>query len=208
MWKAIATLLSVLGGSVLAMGLGCGGGAGPSPSSPACDQACEDAVALRAFRETLKQVFNGALQMMPVGAQDKMYPCMPFGGTAHITGTVTSNANVGTTSVDLTYVLDHCHYIAVDTEPTQNYDMTLTGTADEKGLIAVQPGTTTSLAITSDAMTFSGKVYSPPLPYPADAGEEAAAPDAAPGVACSVRVAQDGNQLSGMICGRTAGLAL
>ena len=195
-----------IGGATLAIGLACGS-AGPSPSSPACDQACKDAVALRAFRETLKQVFNGALQSLPVGAQDQTYECLPFKGTAHVTGTVTSNANVGTTSVMLTYVLDHCRYVAVDTDPTQNYDMTLTGTAMENGIIAVQPGMATALSITSDAMTFSGTVYSPALPYPADAGSQGGS-DAAAGEACAVDVAQNGNQLSGTICGRTAGLTL
>jgi hypothetical protein len=196
------TTRSVLAGLVMALGLGCNG-AGPSPTSPVCDQACRDAVALRATRETLKQVFNGALQAMPVGAQDRTYDCTPFGGSAHITGTATSNANVGTTTVNLTYVLENCRYVASDTDPNQNYDITLTGTAKEDGVIAVQPGTTTSLTITSDAMTLSGTVYSPPLPFPDDAGTG----DGGAG-ACSVQLAQNGNQLSGTICGRTAGLTL
>jgi hypothetical protein len=208
MSKAIAGLPGWFWGVALVMGLGCGGGAGPSPSSPACDQACEDAVAMRAFRETLKQVFNGALQSMPVGAQDQMYGCTPFGGTAHVTGTVTSNANVGTTSVALTYMLQNCHYIAVDTDPTQNYDITLSGTAIESGVIAVQPGTSTALTITSDAMSFSGTVYSPPLPYPTDAEAGTPPQDATPGDTCPLRLTQNGNQLSGTICGRAAGLTL
>jgi hypothetical protein len=195
--RVLASLLTVV------LGLGCNG-AGPSPSSPGCDETCRDAVALRAFRETLKQVFNGALQAKPVGAQDQTYACTPFGGSAHVTGTATSNPNVGTTTVNLTYVLDHCRYLAADTEPTQNYDITVTGTAMETGIIAVQPGTPTSLAITSDAMTLSGTVYSPPLPYPDHAGtEDAGAPSP-----CSMQLAQNGNQLSGTICGRTAGLTL
>jgi hypothetical protein len=133
-----------------------------------------------------------------------MYACTPFGGSAHITGTATSNANVGTTTVSLTYVLDHCRYVAADTDPKQNYDMTVTGTLTESGVIAVQPGTTTSLTITSDAMTLSGTVYSPPLPYPDDAATE----DAGPASPCTLQLAQNGNQLSGTICGRTAGLLL
>jgi hypothetical protein len=190
---------AMLAALVTVIALGCSG-AGPSPSSPSCDQTCRDAVALRAVRITLKQVFNGAIQAMPVGPQDQKYACTPFGGSAHITGTATSNPNVGTTTVSLTYVLDHCRYVASDTDPTQNYDMTLTGTVVESGVIAVQPGTTTSLTITSDAMTLSGTVYSPALPYPdGDAG--AASP-------CSLQLAQNGNQLSGTICGRTAGLTL
>jgi hypothetical protein len=193
----------VLASLVTVLGLGCNG-AGPSPSSPGCDQTCRDAVALRAFRETLKQVFNGALQAKPVGAQDQTYACTPFGGSAHVTGTATSNPNVGTTIVNLTYVLDQCRYLASDTDPTQNYDITVTGTAMEAGVIAVQPGTSTSLTITSEAMTLSGTVYSPPLPYPDNAGAQ----DAGPPSACSVQLAQNGNQLSGTICGRTAGLTL
>jgi hypothetical protein len=193
------TTRCVLASLVTAVALGCSG-AGPSPSSPACDQTCRDAVALRAVRITLKQVFNGAIQAMPVGPQDQTYACTPFGGSAHITGTATSNANVGTTTVSLTYVLDHCRYIAADTDPTQNYDMTVTGIVMETGVIAVQPGTATSLTITSEAMTLSGTVYSPPLPYPdSDAGAAST---------CALQLAQNGNQLSGTICGRTAGLTL
>jgi hypothetical protein len=204
-------VLLMLDAASFATAPGCGG-AGPSPTAPTCDQACQDAVALRAFRETVKQVFNGALQDMPVGAQDRMYDCTPLGGKAHITGTATSNANVGTTTVSLTYVLDHCRYLAVDVEPTQNYDVTLTGTAIETGVIAVQPGTTTSLTFTSAGMTFGGTVYSPPLPYPADAAPDAvmhdAGPDAAPESACALQLTQNGNQLSGTICGRSAGVSL
>jgi hypothetical protein len=149
---AVKTMRCALVAIGMLFGLGCSG-TGPSPSSPSCDQACRDAVALR---------------------------------------------------VSLTYVLDHCRYLAADTDPTLNYDITLTGTAIEMGVIAVQPGTTTSLAITSGAMTFSGNVYSPPLPYP----EDAAGQDAGAANACAVQVAQNGNQLSGTICGRTAGLTL
>lgn len=187
---AIAVVLALVGLGVF----GCSSSAGPTPAAPACDQVCQDAVALRAFRETVKQVFNGALQSMPVGAQDQTYTCSPLGGTAHVTGTATSNPNVGTTTVNLTYVFDHCHYVQADTDPTQNYDITLTGTAIETGIIAVQPGTTTALTLTTDAMTFSGTVYSPALPY-------AVGP-------CAVQLSQNGNQLSGLVCGRTAGLTL
>jgi hypothetical protein len=196
------TTRRVLASLVTVVGLGCSGGA--SPSSPACDGACRDGVALRAVRQTLKQVFNGAIQAMPVGPQDQMYACTPFGGSAHITGTATSNPNVGTTTVSLTYVLDHCHYIASDTDPAQNYDLTVTGTVMEARVIAVQPGTSTSLTITSEALTLSGSVYSPPLPYP----DSAATADGGAASACPLRLAQNGNQLSGTICGRTAGLTL
>lgn len=193
----------------------CNGG-GSTKTTPPCDQMCEDDVGARAIRETLKQVFNGALQSKPVGAQDVTYACSPLGGTAHVTGTATSNADVGTTSVDLTYVLDHCHYVRVDNDPTQSYDITLTGTIVENGTIAVQPGQATSLSVTSDDAVLSGNVYSPPLAYDepqADDVADAAADDAgdagtsgAPG--CEVTLAQNGNQLSGTICGRAVGLNL
>ena len=206
--RALITLFAFAVSSLIVIG-GCSG-AGPSPTSPACDQKCQDGVALRAYRETLKQIFNGALQSMPVGAQDQTYACKPFGGSAHVTGTATSNADVGTTTVTLTYVLDHCRYVAADTDPTQNYDITLTGTTIETGVIAVQPGTTTSLSLTSDAMTFSGSVYSPALVYPGSAGQDTTldAGDAGSEPSCTLAVTQQGNQLSGTLCGRTSGVAL
>ena len=203
-----AITLTVLSLTVLTLELGCSG-AGPSPTSPPCDQSCQDSVALRGFRETLKQVFNGALQAQPVGAQDVTYDCAPLGGTAHITGTATSNADVGSTTVNLTYVFDRCRYIAQDTDPTQNYDMSVTGIVVETGTIAVQPGSTTSLAITSDAVVLAGSVYSPPILYATDGGVEPIdAGDAGSFGACAILVSQDGNQLSGTICGRTVGVSL
>ena len=198
----ITCLVLAVAVGALGLGFGCSG-AGPSPTSPPCDQNCEDMVALRSFRETLKQIFNGALQAMPVGAQDVTYACAPLGGTAHVTGTATSNADVGSTSVNLTYVLDHCRYVAEDTDPTQNYDITLTGTALETGVIAQQPGSTTSLSITSDAMVLSGSVYSPPLSYQTDG--DAGASDGGLEGGCAVDLSQNG---SGTICGRAAGLSL
>jgi hypothetical protein len=194
--------------TVIMLGFGCNG-AGPSPTSPPCDQSCQDSVALRGFRETLKQVFNGALQAQPVGPQDVTYTCAPLGGTAHITGTATSNADVGSTSVSLTYVFDRCRYIAQDTDPTQNYDLSVTGVVVESGTIAVQPGSTTSLAITSDAVVLAGSVYSPPISYATDGGVSLTdAGDAGIEGGCAILVSQNGNQLSGTICGRTAGVSL
>ena len=152
-----------------------------------------DATALRGFRETIKLAFNVTLQGKPVGAQDKSVPC-PLGGSARVFGTATSNAVQGATEVDLTYVLDHCAYAQKDTDPKSNYHMTLTGTVTEKGTLAVQPTSTTALGFKSDAMTFSGTVYDPPVGY-----EEAA---------CALALGQSGNQLSGTLCGREAGLTL
>ncbi len=205
-----AVALVTLSMTVLTLELGCNG-AGPSPTSPPCDQTCQDSVALRGFRETLKQVFNGALQAQPVGAQDVTYDCAPLGGTAHITGNAISNADVGSTTVSLTYVFDGCRYVAQDTDPTQNYDLTLTGVVVETGTIAVQPGSTTSLAITSDAAILAGSVYSPPILFATDGGVDLIDAGDAGGLglgACAILMSQDGNQISGTICGRTAGVSL
>jgi hypothetical protein len=133
------------------------------------------------------------LQGKPVGAQDQTAPC-PLGGTAHVFGNATSNALQGATNVQLTYVFDHCGYQRQDTDPDQNYSMTLTGTTTETGTIALQPTSTTSLTLKSDAMTFTGTVHDPPVDY--SAGE------------CALELGQDGNQLSGKICARDAGLTL
>ncbi|MGH7280796.1 MAG: hypothetical protein ACRELY_04680, partial [Polyangiaceae bacterium] len=73
----------------------------------------------------------------------------------------------------------------------------------------VQPGSTTSLTVTSDSMTFAGSVYSPPISFVAGSSDvDGSAQDAAVANACSVQISQNGNQLSGTICGRTAGVSL
>src|SRR5215472_8127425 len=136
----------------------CNSGGSTSPP-PACDASCQDDIAIRAFREIIKQVFNGAIQNQPVGNQDATYICAPRGGTAHITGTATANADVGTTTVNLTYAFSGCRYIQIDTDPNQSYDITLSGTVMETGVIAQQPGSTTSLSFTSSATAITGSVY-------------------------------------------------
>jgi hypothetical protein len=183
--------------ALLALALGCGacgtnGGNSP-PAPPPCDQTCSDAIALRSFRETIKLAYNQTLQGLPVGQHDVTAPC-PLGGTARVFGTATSNPIQGATDVDLTYVLDHCGVPQKDTDPTQTYSMTLTGTATEKGTIAVQPSSTTSLDVGSDSMTFTGTVYDPPMDYAANA--------------CPLALAQNGSQLSGTMCSRAVGLTL
>ncbi len=176
------------------LALGCGGTAGKSPPPPPpCDQACQDTTALRAFRETVKLVFNLTLQGKPVGNQDATTPC-PMGGTAHITGTASSNALQGTTEVRLTYVLDHCGYTRKDTDPKQTYAMTFTGTVSEQGTLAVQPNSTTAIELSSDSVTFSGTVYDAPIDY-----EE---------MSCAVQLGQSGGALSGKMCGRDVGVSL
>lgn len=173
---------------------GCGGTSGNSPPPPPpCDQVCMDTTALRAFRETIKLVFNLTLQGKPVGAQDATTPC-PLGGSAHIFGDASSNALQGTTEVKLTYELDHCGYARKDADPKQTYSITLTGTVSEQGILAVQPNATTAIELSSDSVTFSGTVYDAPLDY-----EESA---------CVVQLGQSGGAVSGKMCGRDVGVSL
>jgi hypothetical protein len=172
--------------------VGCGA-AEQAPPSPPCEAACKDKVALRALRETIKLVYNITLQGKPVGPQDQTTPC-PMGGSAHVYGEATSNPVQGATEVDLTYVLDQCGYLQKDDEPDENYEMVLTGTLVENGTLVVQPTSTSALILSSDSMTFAGTVYDPPL----DFNEQA----------CVVQAGQNGNRISGTMCGRKVGLDL
>jgi hypothetical protein len=178
--------------AAMAGALGCGGSAGKPDAAAACGPPCADAIALRALRDAMKVVYNVTLQGKPVGAQDQTTPC-PLGGSARVHGEATSNADQGTTSVSLTYEFMHCAYSETDTDPNQTLNMTLTGAVTEIGTIAVQPSATTSLRFESSAMTLSGTVYSPPMTYDQT---------------CAVTLGQSGNDLSGTLCGRAAGVAL
>lgn len=187
--KTLATSLAV----VLAVAA-CSSSVGNTPPPPPpCDEACQDAIAVRSVREGMKLVYNLTLQGKPVGPQDALVPC-PLGGSAHVFGTATSNAVQGATEVDLTYVLDHCAYNQKDTDPKQNYALTVNGTITQKGTIAVQPTATTGLVMTSDPIDLEGKVYDPAVDYAAKG--------------CTLGMSQDGNQISGMLCGRTVGVSL
>lgn len=178
--------------SVLAVGCGTSAGNSP-PAVPPCDQACQDGVALRSLREGMKLLYNLELQGKPVGPQDATVPC-PLGGSAHVFGTATSNAVQGATEVQLTYALDHCRYSQKDTDALRNYSVTVHGTVQQRGTIAVQPTATTALVITSDALDLTGTVHEPPLDYAANA--------------CKLGLAQTGSKLSGELCGRTVGVTL
>jgi hypothetical protein len=164
-----------------------------APQPTPCDQACRDATALRSVREMMKLMYNLTLQGRPVGTQDARGPC-PLGGTAHVFGTATSDAAQGSTVVMLTYVLDHCAYMAQDTDPTQTYDVTVTGTIQEEGTLAVQPSSTTAVDIACPSIDISGTVEDPPVGYQASG--------------CALLAGQNGSKLSGTICGRPAGLSL
>ncbi len=164
-----------------------------APAPAPCDDKCKDEIAVRAIRETMKLGFNLTLQGKPVGQHDVATPC-PQGGRARIFGTVTSNSEQGATNVDLTYVLDACAYLERDDEADENYEMTVTGTITQKGVLAVHPTSTNAVIIGSDAITIQGTVNDPPLPY-----------DVA---ACPLKLGQNGNTLSGTLCGRIVSVDL
>jgi hypothetical protein len=185
---------SMLGVPSLVACVACGGNGGGSSTTPACDMACQDGVALVSLRDTIKVVFNLALQTKPVGQQNVLgFPC-PNGGLANVSGTASSNASQGTTIVNLTYVFSNCAYLQIDSDPTQTFNMTLDGTVTEVGTIAVQPSSTTALELTSSSFSLAGTVYGPPINYTQKG--------------CPVRLAQNGNNLSGILCGRDAGTTL
>ena len=152
-----------------------------------------DGAAVFAVRNAIKLMYNVALQGKPVGMQDQMAPC-PLGGSAHVKGTATSNADQGTTTVELTYTFESCAYSATGTDPNQTFAVTLTGSIVESGVLSAQPSSTTSLQFQSASVTITGTVYSPPIAYEADA--------------CALDLGQNGNDVSGTLCGRTAGVTL
>ncbi|WP_205633879.1 hypothetical protein [Labilithrix luteola] len=185
MLAAAALLISLLGA--------CGDSAGPSPPPPPpCDQACRDGSAIRAMRLTMKLAYNLTLQGEPVGAHDQTVSC-PLGGSARIFGVATSNADQGTTDVDLTYVFDGCVTLEKDDTPKDNYRLALTGTVVQQGKLAVQPSATTALSIKSDAFSFAGTIYEPPADY-----QES----------CPFLLMQDANRVVGTLCGRDASTTL
>jgi hypothetical protein len=164
-----------------------------APEPPPCEDACEDGIALRSLRETMKLVYNITLQGNPEGEQDESTVC-PLGGRAHVFGTATSNPVHGATEVELTYELERCHYLEIDDEPIETYEVTLDGTVTQSGTLAVQPTATTALLMQSDSVTLDGTVFDPPRVWH---GEN-----------CVLDVAQSGNDLSGLFCGREVGVDL
>jgi hypothetical protein len=175
-----------------AMTVACGGG-GAAPKAKPCDAECQDETALRALRETLKLVYNLTLQANPVGHQDETTPC-PQGGTAHVAGEATSNAQIGTTDIDLTFELDACSYLQRDDQPEQSYGITTTGTVVESGVLAVQPSGTTAILFSSDSVTLTGTVYDPAIDYSV--------------TDCPLEAGQNGSRIAGTLCGRDVAFQL
>lgn len=185
MRKKSAIWLVLLAGLSVA---GCGSGKEATPS-PVCDQKCVDGVALRAVRETLKLAYNLTLQGDAVGAVSGETAC-PDGGKVAVAGVATSNSVQGATEVDLVFVFDACSYKRQSSEPEKSYDLVISGSIHEKGTLAVQPTATTALLLSSDALTLTGEVYDPALPYDA--------------TACTLKASQSGNEVSGTLCERNA----
>jgi hypothetical protein len=184
---------------------GCGAGPRPAPA-PACDQACQDGVALRALRTAMKIAYNFEVSTKPVGPQDGTAPCISFdgsrGGSVHVFGDAKVNAVQGASIVSLTYDFKDCLYSAPpDPTADQNYSLTLTGQVTENGTISAQPTATTALIIQTMAdpstmqptssLSISGTVYDPAVNYLVSN--------------CALSVVQNGNAVSGALCGRSAG---
>ena len=176
------------------------------PTSPPCEQDCKDGVALRALRETIKYAFNLIVQNQPVGPQDGSIE-LPLGGKARVFGVATADLLQGVSNVDLTYEFTNVHNLHKDDTPEQNYDVIVDGTLTQKGIIAVQPSSTTALTIETAAqdsgsegstgISIVGDVYDPPIHY--EAGID--------GSRCTVAATQNGNNVSGYFCGRKAGFS-
>ena len=183
-WTLVASIVS-----------GCGAGAQPDPPPP-CDRICQDGIGLRGLRETMKLAYNLLIQGRPVGPQDGMTPCRSSdgseGGKVHVFGQASSNAVQGSSFVELEYDFEQCAYsVPPSATANENYSLTVTGRVKQQGTLAVQPSSTTALVIDSDSLSLAGTVYDPPLEYELSG--------------CELAVAQQGNRVSGVLCGRNAG---
>ncbi len=166
---------------------------GELDAGPPCELGCQDKTGVRAIREMMKLIYNLTLQGKPVGEQSQAIEC-PRGGRAFIHGAATSNADQGTTEVKLTYEAEACGYTQRDDDPEETYDVVLSGKIAQAGVLAVQPGSSTALVMRSDAVTLTGTVREPKIPYRVDG--------------CKLEMTQSGNRLTATLCGRVVGLDL
>ena len=170
----------------------CSSNVGAEKPAKECDLDCQTRVAARGLRETLKLAYNLTLNGNPVGAQDESHACLQ--GNVRVSGEAHSNAEQGSTEVNLVYDFAACAYRQVDNTQEENYDLTFDGSVSQSGVLTVQPTATTALIITSDSVAIDGSVFDPPI--------EIHEP------ACEVRLQQSGNKLSGTLCGRPVGVSL
>ncbi len=184
---ALAVMIGLLG---LCSG-GCGNEEEAKPKT--CDPECQDQVAARSLRDVIKLVYNLTLQGNPVGMQDETTRC-PHGGSARVGGVATSVADQGANDLELGYALESCAYQHKDDDAEESYDVVISGIVLETGVLAVQPTATTALIFESEAISIEGEVFDPPVPYAE--------------TACALRLAQDGQHLSGTWCGRQTGFDL
>jgi hypothetical protein len=172
--------------------LACGSGAGATKPQKICDGDCPTEVAARGLRETLKLAYNLTLTGKPVGAQDASHACLD--GDVRVMGEAYSNAEQGATEVSLSYFFNDCVYRQVDATQAENYDLSFRGQVHEEGTLTVQPTATTAITIKGEGLAIDGSVFEPPIEF-----HEAA---------CEVKLQQNGNKLSGTLCGRPVGVSL
>jgi hypothetical protein len=157
------------------------------PPPPACEQACQDGVALRAVREMMKFAFNDTFQSQSPGFHDLTTEKF-LQGSARVFGTVDSNAEQGVTDVKLlTYVFTQAVYPKKEDDAEENYVIGLEGTITQEGKMAVQPSSPTALKMKSESLAIAGTVYDPPIKYLQ--------------MGCKLEMLQNGNSVSGMFCG-------
>jgi hypothetical protein len=177
---------------------GCGDKEVPPP--PPCDSECADGIALRALRESMKYAFNMTLQKLPVGVHDVTTEAF-ISGSARVHGSAFTDAQLGATTVDLTYEFSKAAYFQKDNEPKENFIMVVNGTITQKGTIAVQPSSPTSLLMKSESMYFGGQVYDPLIEYVNPPLVDGLPPP----LGCPVELNQNGSSVAGRLCGNFAG---
>jgi hypothetical protein len=91
--------------------------------------------------------------------------------------------------VSLTYQVPGClSENKNDPTPEQNFSLVITGTLTEVGTLG--GGNTNAVVIRGDGVSFSGSVFDPAYEYVET---------------CDLDLVQNGNNVSGRLCGRTAG---
>jgi hypothetical protein len=172
---------------------GCGGSNTRAAPPKICDAECQDEIVVRGVREMMKLAFNLTLQGKPVGDHDLTVPC-PLGGRVRVVGNATSNAKQGSTEVNLAYTFEACKYLSKNANPEETYDLAVSGTVKQNGIIAIQPTATTALGFECASLDATGTVYDPPISMDTKM--------------CSLRLQQSANRLAGSLCERKVAVDL